>query len=78
MAQVNRPGDMEYNGMGFRSGRSVTGSFSHTFTRPGVYHYIAEGYGHIGNSSLACVFLVIANTLLDLALVHSPWYRPLS
>lgn len=50
VAQVNRPGDTEYNGIGFRSGRSITGSFSHTFTKPGTYYYIAEGYGHIGTS----------------------------
>ena len=50
MAEVNRPGDTEYNDMGFRSGRSVTGTFSHTFTKPGTYYYIAEGYGHIGMS----------------------------
>ena len=48
VAQVNSPGEMEYNGVGFRSRQSVTGSFSHTFTTPGTYYYITEGYAHIG------------------------------
>ncbi len=48
VAQVNRCGDTEYNGVGFRSERSVTGSFRKTFTKAGAYYYIAEGYGHIG------------------------------
>ena len=46
--QVERPGDTEYNGYGFRSQPSITGRFSHSFTTPGTYYYIAEGYGHIG------------------------------
>ena len=46
--QVERSGDTEYNGYGFRSQPSITGRFSHSFTTPGTYYYIAEGYGHIG------------------------------
>ena len=46
--QVEWPGDTEYNGYGFRSQPSITGRFSHSFTTPGTYYYIAEGYGHIG------------------------------
>lgn len=48
VAEVSFPGDTEYNGEGFRSKQSVTGNFSHTFTTPGTYYYIAEGYAHIG------------------------------
>ena len=48
VAQVSRRGDTEYNGVGFRSERSVTGSFRKTFAKTGVYYFIAEGYGHIG------------------------------
>ena len=48
VAQVNGPQDLHYNGVGFRSGQSTTGSYSHTFTKPGTYHYITEGYAHIG------------------------------
>ena len=48
VAQVYRPGDTRYNGVGFRSPTSVTGRFNHTFTTAGIYNYIAEGYGHIG------------------------------
>ena len=48
VAEVNSPGEVEYNGVGFRSRQSITGNFSHTFTTPGTYYYITEGYGHIG------------------------------
>ena len=48
MTEVNFPGDIKYNGVGFRSRQSVTGNFSHTFTTPGTYYYITEGYAHIG------------------------------
>jgi len=48
VAQVDSPGDQEYNGRGFRSSRAVTGTYSQTFTKPGVYYYIAQGFGHIG------------------------------
>ena len=55
--QVDGPGDTVYNGVGFRSGRSTTtGSFNNTFTKPGLFHYIAEGYGHIGKwKSFLCL-----------------------
>lgn len=48
VAQIDSPGEVEYNGVGFRSRRSVMGNFSHTFTTPGTYYYITEGYAHIG------------------------------
>ena len=54
VAEVNSPGEMEYNGVGFRSRRSITGNFSHTFTTPGTYYYITEGYAHIGLQLLDC------------------------
>ena len=50
MAEVHAPGDTEYNGIGFRSRQSITGNFSHTFTTPGTYYYITEGYAHIGKT----------------------------
>ena len=53
MAEVNSPGDTEYSGVGFRSTQSITGNFSHTFTTPGTYYYITEGYAHIGNHELS-------------------------
>lgn len=46
--QVDNPGDTEYNGRGFRSTAAITGSFSQTFTLPGTYYYIGEGYANIG------------------------------
>ncbi len=48
--QVEEPGDIEYNG-GFRSKEGVTGTFQHTFTTPGTYHFIAGGFGEIGEYS---------------------------
>lgn len=54
VVQVHEAGDTEYDGTGFHSGLSVTGTFSHSFTTPGVYHYIAAGYGHIGTYLLYC------------------------
>ena len=50
--QVEQPGDTEYNGYGFRSEQRVTGTFSHSFTTPGTYYYIAEGFGHIGRDAI--------------------------
>ena len=50
MAEVHAPGDTEYNGIGFQSRQSITGNFSHTFTTPGTYYYITEGYAHIGKT----------------------------
>ena len=58
VAQVNSPGEVEYNGVGFRSRRSVTGNFSHTFTTPGTYYYITEGYAHIGILYMYCCRLL--------------------
>ena len=46
---------MGYVGHGFRSDSSVIGNFSFTFYHPGVYHYIAENYAHIG--VFVCVYL---------------------
>lgn len=48
VAEITTRGDTEYNGVGFRSKQSVTGNFSHTFTTPGTYYYITEGYAHLG------------------------------
>ncbi len=48
VVQVNGPHDIYYNGVGFRSEQSITGSFNFTFTKPGTYYYISEGYGDIG------------------------------
>ena len=50
--QVEQSGDTEYNGYGFRSEQRVTGTFSHSFTTPSTYYYIAEGFGHIGRKCL--------------------------
>lgn len=47
--QVQGPEALIYDGTGFKSGTSITGSFIHTFTKAGIYHYISEGYAHIGN-----------------------------
>ena len=58
VAQVNSPGEVEYNVVGFRSWQSVTGSFSHTFTTPGTYYYITEGYAHIG---MYCLIVICCN-----------------
>lgn len=46
--QIDQPGDTEYNGDGFISSSSTSGSFSQVFTETGDYYYIAGGYGHIG------------------------------
>ena len=46
--QVDGPEDVEYNGRGFRSAVSTTGTFQHSFTTPGTYYYIAGGFGDIG------------------------------
>ena len=57
VAQVSGPLDMEYSGEGFRSQRAVTGSYSHTFTKTGTYHYITEGYSHIGKRYLNILYI---------------------
>lgn len=52
MAQVSGPQDTSYSGVGFRSEQSTTGAYSVTFTKPGTYHYITEGYAHIGKDMI--------------------------
>ena len=51
VAQTSGPQDTAYDGMGFRSEQSTTGSYSFTFTTPGTYYYITEGYAHIGKAA---------------------------
>ena len=46
--QVDGPEDVEYNGHGFRSAVSTTGTFQRSFTTPGTYYYIAGGFSDIG------------------------------
>lgn len=52
VAQVNGPQDVVYNGVGFRSEQGIMGSYSFTFTKPGTYYYITEGYAHIGKKTV--------------------------
>ena len=52
VAQVNALYDLSYCGNGFRSEQSITGSFTFTFTKPGTFYYITEGYAHIGECTL--------------------------
>ena len=51
--QVSSAAATHYNGHGFRSSQAVKGSYSYTFTQPGVYYYIAEGYAHIGEAFIS-------------------------
>lgn len=48
VVETSTPGDLQYNGVGFKSSSSIRGSFIHQFTEAGDYYYIASGFGHIG------------------------------
>lgn len=48
VVQVSGPEATVYDGSGFRSDPSVTGTFRHTFSKAGLYHYISEGHAHLG------------------------------
>jgi plastocyanin len=49
VAEVNGPADNNWNGTGFRSGAATNGgSYSQTFTTPGLRHYVCEIHAAMG------------------------------
>ena len=48
--QVASENDTEYDGTGFHSEPSTSGKFRHNFDEPGVYFYVSEGHGELGNT----------------------------
>ena len=61
--QVVAVGDTEPMEGGFSSESGVRGSFRHMFTEVGDYHFIAGGYGHIGEP-MTCILSILFSTLL--------------